>query len=389
MSDAPRDKPPSGQDEATGRNAQMKPAEVARPIAEQDSPLPLIEDPDTGDHFLIYVGKQGATTELRFEGDQPWFTQAQMAKIFGVDVRTANEHVARFLSDGDLDPATIRKFRIVRQEGTRRVEREIEHYGLDVAFYVGYRVNSQQGTVFRRWATDILVRYATRGFVIDAGRLKTGGEFDRIAELREVIRDIRAAEANVYAELRRICSMCQDYDPSSESARDFYTHMQAKLYWATVSKTPAMVRKERADAGTANMGVQTFSGNDVLKADTAVAKNFLFGPELKELNRLTTILLDVFEDQLDIGKLTLMSEAESLLDAQLRGLSRVVLRGGGNVSKSDADRHVDAEYKKFDARRRQLRAEQIASELAALKATEQDIPKVGRGRPAKTAKSKP
>ena len=104
--------------------------------------------------------------------------------------------------------------------------------------------------------------------------------------------------------------------------------------------------------------------DELLKADTAVAMNYRLSTELKESNRLTTILLDVFEDQLEIGKLTLMSEAAALLDAQLRQLNRPVLRGGGSVSRSAADRHVDAEYKKFDERRRALRAEQTIRELA-------------------------
>jgi hypothetical protein len=354
-------------------------------VSDQDVPVTLIEDSATGDVFLLYERKDGMAAELRFDGEQPWFTQAQMASIFGVDVRTISDHVSRFMTEGELGQATIRKYRIVRQEGLRRVEREIDHYALDVAFYVGYRVNSQKGTLFRRWATDTLIRYATKGFVVDAKRLKSGGDTDRIAELREIVRDIRAAEANVYAELRRICALCQDYDPASDAAREFYTHMQAKLYWATLSQTPSMVRIERASATAPNMGVQTFSGSEVLKSDTATAKNFLQGSELKELNRLTTILLDVFEDQLDVGRLTLMSEAKALLDAQLKGLSRPVLRGGGSVSKADADRRVDAEYKKFDERRRALRAERIAEELAALKAAGNDMPKGRRGGPPKRA----
>ena len=86
--------------------------------------------------------------------------------------------------------------------------------------------------MFRIWATDKLFRFLTKGFVVDLERLKAAGDYDRVAELREIVRDIRASEANVYAELRRICAMCSDYDPSSGSSREFYGRMQAKLYWA-------------------------------------------------------------------------------------------------------------------------------------------------------------
>lgn len=344
-------------------------------IPEGNVPVSLLRDPDTGDQFLIYIGKEGATTELRFEGEQPWFTQAQISRIFGVDIRTANDHVLRFVSEGELDESTIRKIRIVRQEGTRRVEREIEHYGLDVAFYVGYRVNSRQGAIFRRWATGILIRYATKGFVIDDKKLKSPGNFDRVSELREIIRDIRASEANLYAELRRICSLCQDYDPASPMSRDFYTRMQAKIFWATVSKTPSMVLMDRADSEAENMGVQIFAKNEVLKNDTGTAKNYLFPPEIKEMNRLTSILLDIFEDQLAIGQMTLMGQAVDLLDKQLANLSRPILRSGGSVSHSDAERHVNDEYRKFDMRRKAKRIEEAQREISSLKATEKTLPK--------------
>lgn len=369
--------------EAVERFARTKPSEAAKSVAEKESPLPLIEDGDTGDRFLVYATDGGARVELQVEGDTFWAAQQQMADAFGVTRQNISLHLVNVFREGELDEASVCKESLRTGRDGKRYATKL--YNLNALISVGYRVGGKLGTAFRLWATDKLIQYLTRGFVVDSKRLKSGGECDRVAELREIVRDIRAAEANVYAELRRICALCQDYDPSSEAAREFYTHMQAKLYWATLSQTPSMVRLDRADAAAPNMGVQTFSGTEVHKADTATTKNFLQGVELKDLNRLTTILLDVFEDQLDIGKLTLMSEAKTLLDAQLRGLNRPVLRGGGSVSKADADRHVESEYRKFDARRRELRAEQTARELAALKAAENDMPKARRGRPPKRA----
>src|SRR5665213_3179604 len=122
--------------------------------------------------------------------------------------------------------------------------------------------------------------------------------------------------------------------------------MQAKLYWAVTSQTPSMVIENRADARSPNMGLQTWPKDNIRQADTTVAKNYLGDGELRELNRLTTILLDIFEDQLDIGKLTLMSEADELLDRQLKGLGRSVLKHGGNVSHAHAEEHAKGEYKK-------------------------------------------
>jgi hypothetical protein len=166
----------------------------------ENQPLRLTEDERTNNRFLLYTTKSGVQLEVLFDGDEPWFTQADLATMYGVDVRTANEHVSNFLSAGELDPATIRKFRIVRQEGARQVEREIIHYGLDVAFYIGYRVNSDEGKLFRGWAANSLIQLAKYGFVIDKRKLQ--GDPDRLAKLRLIIQDLRNNEANIYAELK-------------------------------------------------------------------------------------------------------------------------------------------------------------------------------------------
>ena len=146
--------------------------------------------------ILFYVTDKGMKLELRFDMDEPWFTQAQMAAMFGVSVPTVNEHIQKYLADGEIDNSTIRKFRIVRQEGDREVQREIDHYGLDVGFYVGYRVNSRQGALFRRWATDILVRFAKYGYAMDVERLKAPSVPSIVDELKEIIRELRASTQN-------------------------------------------------------------------------------------------------------------------------------------------------------------------------------------------------
>ena len=344
-------------------------------------PLPLIEDADTGDRFLIYHTAGGVSVELQLADQTFWATQRQMAEAFGVTPQNVTIHLGNIFREGELDETAVCKESLHTARDGKRYATKL--YNLNALISVGYRVGGKLGTAFRLWSTDKLVQYLTRGFVVDGRRLKAGTEPDRVAELRDIIRDIRAAEANVYAELRRICSLCQDYDGSSEAARTFYTQMQAKLYWASLTRTPAMIRLERADADAPNMGLQSFPADEVRKVDTKTAKNFLFEPELRELNRLTTILLDVFEDQLDIGRLTRMDEAKALLDAQLKGLNRPVLRGGGQVSTAAADEHVEGEYRTFDARRRALRANQTTQELSALKAADKDLPKARRRRPSK------
>lgn len=341
-----------------------------------NEPVRLIEDADTGDRFLIYGTSRGVRVELRYDGATLWMTQAQMAELFGVDRSVITKHLANVYEEGELDAqATSAKIAQVRLEGSREVTRQIEHYNIDAVISVGYRVSSTQGTLFRRWATDKLVRFAGNGFVVDVERLKGPGEQDRIAELREIIRDIRSSEANVYAELRRICAMCQDYDGSSEAAREFYRRTQAKLFYAVTTRTPSEIMSERANAREANMGLRTWPKDEIRQQDALVAKNYLSEAEMRELNRLTTILLDIFEDQLDIGKLVTMDQANRLLDKSLRNLERAVLEHGGQIRHDQAEARVKSEYRRFDEKRRLAKREKTDKELSALKRAEKALPK--------------
>lgn len=345
-----------------------------------DEPVRLIEDAETGDRFLVYGTAKGVRVELRYDGDALWMTQAQIAQLFDVDRTVITKHIANVYAEGELEPeATRAKIAQVRSEGSREVARHIEHYSLDMVISVGYRVSSAQATLFRRWATAVLVRFATKGFVVDVERLKAPGEQDRVAELREIIRDIRSSEANLYAEIRNICAMCQDYDPKSDRWREFYRNTQAKLCYAVTTLTPAEILEARADAAAEDMGLKTWSGDQVRSSDVTVAKNFLHPPEIKELNRLTDLLLTIFEDQLEMGRLTTMAQASEILDRNLRQLGRMVLAGGGSVSKETADRHAKAEYQLFSEQRRAAAKQRADDDYAALRRAGQTLPKPRRG----------
>jgi hypothetical protein len=344
-------------------------------------PVHLMED-DTGNRFLIYGTNKGVRVELRYEGETFWMTQAQMAELFGVDRTVITKHLANIYDEGELEAeATSAKIARVRKEGARDVTRQVEHYNLDAIISVGYRVSSKEGTLFRKWATDTLVQFATKGFVVDVARLKQPDAYDRVAELRDIIRDIRSDEANVYREIKRICALCQDYDPKSTAWVNFYAHTQAKLMWAVTSNTPSEVIMYRANAEHPNMGLRTWPQDEIRKADTEVAKNYLAEHEIRELNRVTTILLDIFEDQLEIGKLTTMVEAENLLNQQLKSLHRAVLTHGGVVKAEKAKAHAHEQYQLFDQQRRVARHTQADAALAELKANEKALPKAKPKKP--------
>lgn len=339
------------------------------------SPVQLIEQETTGDLILVYAHDRGVSVELRYQGDALWMTQAQIAQLFGRDVSVISRHIANILEEGELEQEGNLQFMQVAHS-----TKPVSLYSLDMVISVGYRVSSSQATLFRRWATAVLVRFATKGFVVDADRLKNPHEYDRVRELREIVRDIRASEANLYAELRRICALCQDYDPKSKSAQTFYREMQAKLFYAVTSQTPAELLATRSDAAHDNMGLRTWSNANVRKSDALVSKNYLAEPEIKELNRLTTLLLDIFEDQLDIGRLVTMADARAQMDRSLSHMGRQVLQDGGRVRRDQAEAKAIREYERFDEARRLARQAEAQEELARLREADRNLPQKPKSR---------
>lgn len=159
------------------------------------------DTPQEGEFFLYTAPSGDVKVDVYFMDETLWLPQKRIAELFGVDVRTINEHLKNILADGELaEDATIRKIRIVQDEGGRQVGREVAFYNLDAIISVGYRVNSAQATQFRIWATKTLKEYIIKGFALDDERLKNGGHFgkDYFDELLERIREIRASERRFY-----------------------------------------------------------------------------------------------------------------------------------------------------------------------------------------------
>jgi hypothetical protein len=217
----------------------------ARPIDDSDVP-------GRGE-LILYVTEDGRTrVECRFEDETLWLSQALMATLFQKDVRTINEHLQNLFSEGELEPeATIRKFRIVRQEGSRGVARTIEHYNLDAILAVGFRVRSPRGTQFRRWATERLREYLIKGFTMDDERLRNppvdgSGVPDYFDELLERIRDIRASERRMYLRVKEIFALAADYEPARADVTHFFQVVQNKLHYAATGRTAAELIVESA-----------------------------------------------------------------------------------------------------------------------------------------------
>src|ERR1022692_3502724 len=229
----------------------------------ESGPTPNEPVPKAGE-IVLYRTEDGRTrVECRFVDETRWLSQALIGELFQKDVR---------------------------REGVRDVEREIEHYNLDAILAVGYRVRSEGGTLFRRWATERLREYLVKGFTMDDQRLKNplaagSGVPDYFDELLERIRDIRASEKRMYLRVREIFALAADYDPSRIPATEFFQIIQNKLHFAATGKTAAELIAGRADHARHNMGLTTWKGKAVRKADVTVAKNYLGQDEIGELNR--------------------------------------------------------------------------------------------------------
>jgi hypothetical protein len=172
--------------------------------------------------------------------------------------------------------------------------------------------------------------------------------------------------------------MCQDYDGKTKTARFFYQHTQAKLVFAVTSHTPSEIIAGRADHTAKNMGLQTWPEDNIRKQDVAISKNYLSEAEIRELNRLTTILLDIFEDQLDLGRIVVMADAQRLLEQQLKQLGRAVLNGGGSIKAAEAKHKAEKQYAAFDKKRKTERYLEADEKIKALATEAKSLPKTRR-----------
>ena len=230
-------------------------------------------DKKQSDFILFKTEDSQISVDVRFEDETVWLTQEQIATLFGKSRSTITEHIGNVFDEGELEQSrSCRKFRQVRQEGSREVERELEYYNLDVIISVGYRVKSQRGTHFRIWATKRLNEYIRKGFTMDDERLRNLGGGGYWKELLQRIRDIRASEKVFYRQVLDIYATSIDYDPKAEVSIAFFKKVQNKIHYAVHGQTAAEVIFNRADAEKEFMGLMSFSGSRPYLKDVVLAK---------------------------------------------------------------------------------------------------------------------
>ena len=311
------------------------------------------DEPAPQSSIILYQTEDGRTRiQCRFEDETVWMTQALLAELFQKDVRTINEHLKNIFAEGELFPAaTIRKFRIVRPEGSRLVIREIEHYNLEAIIAVGYRVKSHRGTQFRQWATGRLKEYLVKGFTMDDERLKNPpgqGQQDYFDEQLERIRDIRSSERRFYQKVLDIYATSVDYTPNTELSQQFFATVQNKMHWAAHGQTAAEVIHDRVDAAKPFMGLQTTRpGGIIRKEDVSIAKNYLAGEELDTLNRIVTAYIEFAELRALQRKVMTMRDWTTKLDEFLKLSEHELLDHAGKISAEQAKLKAELEYDRY------------------------------------------
>ncbi len=303
-------------------------------------------------NIIFYSTPNGqVSVQVQYEDGSFWLTQKRMAELFGVDVRTINEHLQNIYHSTELQKeATVRKIRIVQQEGQREVSRELDFYNLDAIIAVGYRVNSYQATQFRIWATNTLKEFIVKGFVMDDERLKQGSKFgkDYFDELLERIREIRASERRFYQKITDIYALSVDYDKHSPVTKEFFATVQNKLHWAITGKTAAEIIYTSADATKLYMGLTNWKHapeGKILKSDALIAKNYLNEAHIKELNRIVSAYLDLAENRAERG--TNMQEWVGFLSQFLELSQYPILQDKGRVSALEARLKAEQEYETY------------------------------------------
>ena len=325
--------------------------------------------------LILYTTDDGeAQFVLRELEGQVWLTQLELAELFQSSKQNISLHVNNVLTEGELQAeATVKEYLTVQTEGKRAVRRSVVHYALPMILAVGYRVRSTRGTQFRQWATRTLGEYLVKGFVMDDERLKQP-RWDYFDELLERIRDIRSSEMRFYQKVRDLFTLAEDYRANENDTKLLFSEVQNKLFFAVTGHTAAELIVERSNPDQPNMGLLSFKGQKVRKADVVVAKNYLNAEELDHLNRLVSMFFDFAELRAKQKQHLRLRDWRDYVNRFMDFNEQPLLKNAGHISRKDMEAIAGKRYDQFNARRKQAEAlEADRKELEALEKLEKKL----------------
>jgi prophage maintenance system killer protein len=253
-----------------------------------------MKQPPQKGEIVIYRTENGqAALDVTLEEQTVWLTQVQISELLDKDVRTVSEHISNIYGQKELHrKSTIRKFRMVRKEGKRTVERDIEHYNLDVIISVGYRVKSRRGTQFRIWATNVLREHLVRGYTVNERRLKELRQavqlIAEVAERHPLTSDEATAVLRVVRDYTFALDLLDDYDHQRVSLAKTtkvratpVTYEEARRIIERVKEkfaAPSLFGQEKDESLHSSLQAvfQTFSGKDLYPGLEEKAAHLLY-----------------------------------------------------------------------------------------------------------------
>ena len=295
--------------------------------------------------ILLYQSEDGETRiDVRLVDETVWLTQAQLSDLFQRERSVIAKHIKNVFDEGELVEGAV--CALFAQTATDGKTYQILHYNLDVIISVGYRVKSQRGVQFRKWATGRLKEYIIKGFVMDDERLKQA-RHDYFDELVRRVRAIRVSERRFYQKITDIFALSEDYDSNSPLTKEFFASVQNKFHFAIHGMTAPEVIVSRVDASKRLMGMTSYKGVKPRAEDITSAMNYLTEAELVSLERIVSQYLDFAEGQAERRIPMKMADWTTKLHGFLTLNDRAILQGLGKVSRKDADTKALAEFEKY------------------------------------------
>lgn len=306
-------------------------------------------------NIIFYNDEDGNTKiEVLLENENVWLNTEALAVLFDIDRSGVVRHINNIYKDEELEEnATCAKIAQVQTEGTREVKRIYTYYNLDMIISIGFRVNSKKAIKFRTWANKIIKDYMVQGFALNDDRFMKARKSDQeyFKRLLERIKLIRTSERMFYQKITDIFAECSvDYDKNSDTAITFYNTIQNKFHYAITGKTAAEIIYDRVDASKENMGLTTWEKSPdgkILKSDVIIAKNYLDEKEIKNLNNLVNLFLDIAENNAERNITMYMNDWKNEVENALKVFHYDVLEGKGSITHKEAIDKATSEYEKY------------------------------------------
>ena len=237
------------------------------------------------DIVLFETKDKSVSLPVEVKDETVWLNRNQMSELFDRDVKTIGKHINNAFKEELDKAATVAKFATVQYEGEREVTRYIEYYNLDVIISVGYRVKSNRGVEFRRWANSVLKQYILQGYAVNQ---------KRIQQLGDVIRIMKRTEDEL--DSKQILSVIERYNNTLDLL-DAYDHQTLKrpkgnqaTHVLTYDECMSVIQKtrfgdesdlfgrEKDDSFKGSIGniYQSFDGHEVYESLEEKAANLLY-----------------------------------------------------------------------------------------------------------------